>query len=360
MGGLCCSLSKPATWKNRAEYATAILMADVDGMLPEIIPIIVEYLGVDYDDKNSASLEGHKNSVQALVAFGENRLVSAGGFDSSMRVWDMESSSCLKTLQAPTRQRTIAEAMHNLWNQTPTFERAWGLVYALVVLRDGLVASGLGDHTVRLWDITQGVCVKTFSGHAGFVLSLAVLSRTRVCSGSADQTVRVWDTVTGRCVQTLKGHADHVRALAVMNETSLASGAGFVDKDFDVRMWDLEAGTCIRRLIGHTGDVWALLTLSETLLASGSSDDTVRIWNVKTGDCLHVCKGHTAPVTALTSITSNVFASASSDQTVRLWSVSSGECVQVLEGHECLASLAVLPDGRLAAGSYNGLVRLWA
>src|SRR5438128_113068 len=64
-------------------------------------------------------------------------------------------------------------------------------VFALAVLPDGRLASGGGDHTVRVWDLHKNQSLG-LQGHAGDVCSLAVLPDGRLASGSRDGTVRVW------------------------------------------------------------------------------------------------------------------------------------------------------------------------
>lgn len=66
-------------------------------------------------------------------------------------------------------------------------------ILSLAVRADGTLASGSGDHTVRVWDVHHGVCLQTLVGHTAGVCALAVLPRDQLASGSYDHTVRVWD-----------------------------------------------------------------------------------------------------------------------------------------------------------------------
>ena len=55
-------------------------------------------------------------------------------------------------------------------------------------------------------------------------------------------------------------------------------------------------------------------------------------------------------------------ASGSNDRTVRVWAAT-GECVVTLEGHTStryVRSVCSLGDGRLASGSDDSTVRVWA
>ena len=55
------------------------------------------------------------------------------------------------------------------------------------------MASGSWDRTVRLWDVETGACVKTLQGHRSRVNSVRFSpDGRRLASGSGDRTVRVW------------------------------------------------------------------------------------------------------------------------------------------------------------------------
>jgi hypothetical protein len=66
-------------------------------------------------------------------------------------------------------------------------------VSCVVQLADGRMVSGSLDSTLRLWDIESGVCVKTLAGHTDSVYCVVQLADGRVVSGSRDKTLRLWD-----------------------------------------------------------------------------------------------------------------------------------------------------------------------
>jgi len=70
--------------------------------------------------------------------------------------------------------------------------------------------------------------------------------------------------------------------------------------------------------------------------------------------------GHTRVVTALAVLPDYKIASGSWDKTVRVWDAANGECLYTLYGHtDGVVKLAALSEGKLASGSYDGTVRVW-
>ena len=113
-----------------------------------------------------------------------------------------------------------------------------GGVSSLAVLRDGRLASGSDDQTIKLWDPASGACSATLEGHAGEVWALAVLPDGRLASGAGDRTIKLWDPASGACNASLEGHAYGVSALAVLPDGRLA----FRADDHTIRMWDPAGG----------------------------------------------------------------------------------------------------------------------
>ena len=56
------------------------------------------------------------------------------------------------------------------------------------------IASGSGDGTIKIWDVSSGQETLTLKGHTSWVLSVAFSpDGKRIASGGADNTVKVWD-----------------------------------------------------------------------------------------------------------------------------------------------------------------------
>ena len=129
----------------------------------------------------------------------------------------------------------------------PIFTKHTQKIVALTISPSGkFIATGSSDWTIEVWKLTDrepltpmnlGDPLWTFKGHAGTVTSVAFSPNGKMlASGSADQRVRLWNLTTGKHLQTFSNHTDKISALAFASDNVLASGSS----DGTVFIWDLD------------------------------------------------------------------------------------------------------------------------
>ena len=90
-----------------------------------------------------------------------------------------------------------------------------------------MLAAGNYEGTMRLWDVESGQLRGSFKGHTDAIHSLAFSPDDKtLLSGSADRTARLWDAVTGQELLTLKGHRSPVTRVAFAPDGKRLATAG--------------------------------------------------------------------------------------------------------------------------------------
>lgn len=119
------------------------------------------------------------------------------------------------------------------------------LVYSVVAVSDDYLASASEDWTVRMWDVESSSCLRVMANHQEAVTCLAALIdpgaggaiAPAIFSAAKDCDIKVWSFADGVCIETLEGHRDEVLALEVLEASEdacvLASGC----EDGSIKVW---------------------------------------------------------------------------------------------------------------------------
>lgn len=180
-------------------------------------------------------------------------------------------------------------------------------------LSGNLLASASRDQTIRIWDVTTGYCLKTLRGHVDWVRGIAPSIDGRwLLSVGNDQIARLWDMTTSTTKTQFLGHEHVIECCAIAPSTTythLAAVAGMKKppstsnsaeflatggRDKTIKLWSMH-GTLLKTLIGHDNWVRAMVFHpGGRYLLSVSDDKTIRCWDlsqeckcVKTIDDVH-------------------------------------------------------------------------
>lgn len=247
------------------------------------------------------TLDGHTNTVDALVFLDENTLIS-GGWDAQIILWDITTGNSLRTFTGHEDR-----------------------VYKLAISPDRTkLLSASSDGSVRLWNIETGELIRTYrvpnadpATNDVNGVAFAPDGKTFV-SGGADRALHVWDVESDRLIMTLQGHTEMVNETIYSPDgTQIASSSW----DDSVRLWDAATGKEVRRITGHNGNTFGLAyTADGEYILSTSQDTTIRLWHATTGDELHRFGGHTDWIQEVAISPDGLFfISGAQDRTARVW-----------------------------------------
>ena len=172
-----------------------------------------------------AELEGHTSLVRTLVTLADNTsaLSAQDEPDGNLKLWDLVSASCVKTI---------------------SYRNHAGGAFSCAVNPDETIAvSGHRGGRLCLWDLESGELLKVLDGHSDIVKSVYISPDGRnVISASNDKTIKIWDLTSGGCIGTLEGHTNNNISLAISADGAFIASCGFMDGS--VRLWDWKLGVC--------------------------------------------------------------------------------------------------------------------
>lgn len=221
-------------------------------------------------------------------------------------------------------------------------------VSVLAILQNGDLAGALSfNHTIQIWNSTDGSLKQTLKSHTYFIVCLAVLHNGNLVSGSYDKTVKIWSK--SGLERTLARHTDRVRCLAVLANTDFASGSS----DKTIIIWS-SSGEYIRTLSGQDASVVSLAVLPSGELASGSSNETIIIWD-RDGSLKKSVSAHSNSVTSLVVLDNGLLASGSFDKHVKIWD-ETGRLIYSHSYESHVESIGVFDNGDWLVGLRNGKI----
>jgi guanine nucleotide-binding protein subunit beta-2-like 1 protein len=219
-------------------------------------------------------LEGHSGWVTSISTSAENpNVIISGSRDKTVIVWSINGP------QGNYGYAKRALRGHNHF------------VSDVVFSSDAQCAiSSSWDGTLRLWDVTDGHCIRRFVGHTKDVLSVALSADNRqIVSGGRDRVIKLWNTV-GECKydlnDRLNGHTEWVSCVRFSPSNPLLVSCGW---DKKVKVWNLVVDTDKNKLEINLKQTFAkhngylnTVTVSPdgSLCASGGKDGIANLWDL--------------------------------------------------------------------------------
>ncbi len=217
---------------------------------------------------------------------------------------------------------------------------------ALAFSPDGRFALTAGEWLVTLFETATGAELHSFGA----------------AERDAEKTLRLWDLTTGKEVRSFTGHSKRVTSVAFSPDGRLALSGGW---DKSVILWDVATGRQLRsvqaahREVNFIRQGVAVAFSADGSRAYSSSANALEIWETSSGKLL----GRTPINTTTTAFSADGRMAATTDEEkgLVLWDLTTGKEVKTFAGHKNdVASLAFSPDGRqLLSGGDDGTARMW-
>jgi WD40 repeat protein len=339
--------------------------------------------GVDLWDPGTGRLVGSLPDPEGPrnVTFSPDGRLLAGGGSDGAHVWDVARRVRVDRPGGPGHViqvaftpdgRQLATAgedgqvtVRNLAGSTAgsRFSVEHAALYALAVSGDGgLVAAGLNDGSIALWDAVRGVRLEvTPATHTEWVTDLAFNPKGDVLASTArDGRVILW---TVRDLLPLVAHKQPVESLAFSADGRLLATGG---RDGTVQLWDPVNHRHLRTVPGHGVFVTseAFSPDGHTLLA-GTSEGEVWAWDTDRWQPRRRWIRHTRQSILGLAYTADghLFASVGEDGGVLVRDAASGRQLLTftlpVDYSPTSGRLAFSPDGRLLAVAGTGVIALW-
>lgn len=197
---------------------------------------------------------GHSREIISLALSADESLLASGGWETTVRLWDMKTKSQLAILNGHT-----------------------GAIFSLCFSKGiELLISASQDQTIKIWKVKDGSILHTLKGHAGIVRCIAISPKDNtMISGSHDKTLRQWNINTGELLYIFNSRPAECVESVVISPNGEFIAAGCITS---IQLWNLETKQQIAMLSGQN-QVNSLIWHNFNLI-SGSADNVVKCWQL--------------------------------------------------------------------------------
>lgn len=228
---------------------------------------------------------------------------------------------------------------------------------------DRLIAAGLADNTVGLWQLESGAELYRLTGHELMVTDVEFSpDSATLASSSADTSVRLWDVESGAARHILQKHIDYVIKLSFSSDGArLASSSASIGVSENertpehntIQVWDVVSGENLLTIppdgIGYVRDVEFSpdgLTIAATTWSSALGG-TARIYDSASGAELQRLYAHRTTIANVEfSPDGEMLATGSRDGSVKIWNIEQGvEITSYVGFPERVHDIEYSPDG---------------
>ena len=181
-------------------------------------------------------LKGHTYEVILIVPFKKGQIISSDTL--TIKIWDVASKQCLKTLQAPNIESLCVTKNYIIYGDSnerviildnKTFEQrgifaSSGNIMSIIQLDESHIICGSDNKLITIWNIDTLEFEYELNGHTGIITDLSLLQDGRLVSGSDDKTIRIWNLDTYECENILENNPSlPVNKIKVLDNGWIAS-----------------------------------------------------------------------------------------------------------------------------------------
>lgn len=243
-----------------------------------------------------ARLSGHQRYVRAVRITKDNRFIVSSG-DSFIKFWDLESRVKLFELEhGRTNVADLVVARNGKYLVSGGWDgsvKVWdiekrkvksvfkesGAISCVSISDDcSLIIAGTADWRVIVWELNS-LKKEEFKEHKDNICGVAVsFDNKKIFSASLDRRIFIWDRENNEA-ETITQHYGKIKVAAITQDKNLIFTAG---EDKVIKVWDYKNNKFLYSLHGPSSIV-SCLCISDNgkyLLSSASTNQILHLWDL--------------------------------------------------------------------------------
>jgi WD40 repeat protein len=281
------------------------------------------------------TFSGHTNRVLDVEFSAGGKYIASSSQDMTIKLWDVGSGKVVHSFQMRSVDMSDID----------------------ISLDSNLLASG-----EAIWDLDSLQEIHVLERGLPFPVSVAFSpDGSLLAVGIFDQQIKLWDPISGQPISTFEKREENRTKRMDFSPDGTLLAAGVIDGS--IRLFDIASGkiTSIFKYGGETDIHNLAFSPDGKYLASGGRFPAVVLWDIADGRVVRTFRLTDNAISMDFSPDGTILASAGGKEyEVLLWDVESGALLHSLPHNDQLTSIAISPDGRLlAVGCFDNKVYLW-
>ena len=199
-------------------------------------------------------LTGHTDTITSLVEL-ENNIVITGSFDQTIKLWDLKTT---KSANIRSFHEVKSSQLREIWSM-------------LLLSKGQLLVSSIEDiliYTFNSITYKDFKIKKVLKGHTRPILRIHHLeiNKDLFISCGLDREIRLWSISNGICLRKYLGHMRPSISTLLISDKILVTSGG------DLKFWNLYSGECINTIKLNCAGI-CFNSETQTLLVGGNDED---------------------------------------------------------------------------------------
>lgn len=211
------------------------------------------------------SATGHTHAIHSLGVLSSEHTFLSGGEDTTLKRWsfsdrDIANDMEIKTLIASQTIKAHDDRIDDI----------------TISPNDQIVATASRDKTAKVFSVANLQILGTLKGHRRGVNAIQFSPVDQVIVTAADTNLRLWNLQDFSCIKTFQGHD-----CAVLNFNFLSNGLQLlsIGSDGNMKLWDLKSTECSTTIDAHSSITRAFsMTNDDNHIVTGGQDEKIIIW----------------------------------------------------------------------------------
>jgi WD40 repeat protein len=315
-------------------YISTMLFSP-DGMT---VAFVWDYGAIDLyrvsDRKRLHTLRVYGEDVICTAISPNGALLATGSSDMTIRIWQVSTGVLLRTFGGSSERGMV--------------------MYSVAFSPDGSQLFSASGNSIRIWQISEGEMLLSKEVTPSSIYSVAFSPDGVYLASGGDGGVELRRISDGILLPIIEENPNYVTDIAFSPDGTLLAGASWQA----IKVWQMRDRSLAFTIIGNRAAIRSIAFSPDGTILASDLINGIQLWNASTGAHLRDLTPQFSSVSDLAFSSDGVYLAGASTTGFQIWRVSDGSLLYTLDiSARCLA---FSPSELLLAGcSTGGTILLW-